>query len=262
MKLGEQLFLAGKSYGQAIRLIDKYKLWSLLILPAILSLIIAIIVGGLAWMTSRDVLAFIINKYSFNSFDVKMGRVLEFTISIIIRLVILFFYLKIFRYLILIFLSPVFVNISNVLQSAVHRDNQKADIWSYCYCSFRGVKMAIRNFIYEILLTFALIFISLVIFWILPLIPILFLIIESYFIGMTLMDYKFKQNDIGQKEGINITRKHSGLAITNGLVFNLIILVPIIGVIVGPVWAFVASWEATDHIKYLDVNGNTINKSV
>lgn len=262
MKLGEQLFLAGKSYGQAIRLVDKYKLWSLLILPAILSLIIAVIVGGLAWMTSRDVLTFIVNKYSFNSFDEKMGRVLEFAVSIIVRLVMLFFYLKIFRYLILIFLSPVFVNISNVLQSAVYSDKHKVDIWSYCYCSFRGIKMAIRNFIYEIFLTFILIIVSLIIFWILPLIPILILIIESYFFGMTLMDYKFEQNDIGQKEGINIARKHSGLAIANGLVFNLIILVPIIGVIVGPVWAFLASWEATDHVKYLDANVNKINKPI
>jgi len=262
VKLGEQLFLAGKSYGQAIRLIDKYKLWSLLILPAILSLIIAIIVGGLAWMTSRDVLTFIINKYSFNDFDEKMGSVLKFTVSIIVRLVMLFFYLKIYRYLILIILSPVFVNISNALQSAIYGDNQKADIWSYCYCSFRGIKIAIRNFIYEILLTFVLVFISLIIFWILPLIPILILFIESYFFGMTLMDYKFNQNDIGQKDGISITRNHSGLAITNGLVFNLIILVPIIGVIVGPVWAFIASWEACDHIKFLAANVNKINKPI
>ena len=248
MKLGEQLFLAGKSYGTAIRWIDKYKLWTLLILPAILSLIIAVIVGAMAWLTSKDVLAFIISKYSFSSFDEKTRSVLEFTLSILVQLVMLFFYLKLFRYLILILLSPVFVNISNVLQAAVHHDKHKIDIWSYCYCSFRGIKIAVRNFIYELLLTAALFFISLLIFWILPLIPILILVIESYFFGMTLMDYKFNQNDIGQREGISITRQHSGMAITNGLVFNLVILIPIIGVIVGPVWAFIASWEATDHI--------------
>ena len=250
MKLGEQLSLAYKSYGKAFRTLDKNRLWSILVLPSILSLLIAIGVGALAWTTSDDILSYVNRKFLTREFDTAVGNLFHIVTTLAIRGITLFMYLKLFRYLILIFLSPVFVNISNIFHRIASGEDHKMNIWSYCFCSFRGIKFALRNFVLEILVTMLLTLLAIIIFWIFPLIPILIFIAESYFFSMVLLDYGFEMGGLSMKDSIRKSRNLPGIPITNGLIFNLIILIPIIGVIAGPVIAFIAAQESV----------NTLNK--
>jgi CysZ protein len=250
VKLGEQLFLAYKSYGQAFRTLDKKRLWSILVLPSVLSLLIAIGVGILAWTTSDDILLYVNGKFQVRGFDSTVGNIFHIVTTLAIRGLTLFMYLKLYRYLILILLSPVFVNISNVFHRLFSGEDHKMNIWSYCFCSFRGIKFAMRNFGLEILATFLLTLLAIIVFWIFPLIPILIFIAESYFFSMVLMDYGFEMRGLSMKESIIKTRSMPGIPVANGLIFNLILLIPIIGVIVGPVLAFIAAQESV----------NTLNK--
>lgn len=248
MILGEQLFLAYNSYGQAFRTLDKHRLWSILILPSILSLIIAVVIGILAWTTSDDILLYFTRKYPVNDLDTNIGNLLKIITSFGIRGLTFFLYLKLYRYLILIFLSPVFANISNVLYVSVEHHEHKMNIWSYCFCSFRGIKIALRNFFLEILVTLLLLLLAIIIFWIFPLIPILILLAESYFFGAVLMDYRFEKDEYSIREGIKKCRKLPGIPIGIGLLFNLILLIPLIGVMFGPVLAIIAAHESVNHI--------------
>jgi len=256
VKLGEQLFLAFKSYGLAFRTLDKYRLWTILILPSFLSLFIAILIGILAWTTSDDILSYVIRRFPINDYDSQVGNFFEIIASIGIRGLTFFFYLKLFRYLILILLSPVFVNVSNVLYGSIQAKNQKMNIWSYCFCSFRGIKFAIRNFVLELLVTIILLIISLIIFWIFPLVPILILIVESYYFSIVLMDYRFEKDGLSMKEVIKNGRKMPGIPIGIGLIFNLILLIPLIGVVFGPVLALIASQESVNILNKSDYNAN------
>jgi len=124
------------------------------------------------------------------------------------------------------------------------------NIWSYCFCSFRGIKFALRNFGLEILVTLLLTLIAAIIFWIFPLIPILIFIAESYFFATVLMDYAFEMGGLSMKDSLKKSRSIPGIPIGIGLIFNFILLVPILGVIVGPVLAFIAAQESV----------NTLNK--
>ncbi len=250
MKLGEQLFLAYKSYGQAFRTLDNKRLWSILILPSILSLLIAAGVGVLAWTTSDDILLYVNGKFLVKEFDSAMGNIFRIITTLAIRGLTFFLYLKLYRYLILILLSPVFVNISNVFHRLVSDEEQKMNIWSYCFCSFRGIKFALRNFGLEILVTLLLTLIAAIIFWIFPLIPILIFIAESYFFATVLMDYAFEMGGLSMKDSLKKSRSIPGIPIGIGLIFNFILLVPVLGVIVGPVLAFIAAQESV----------NTLNK--
>ena len=249
MKLGEQLFVAFKSYGQAFRTLDNYRLWSILILPSLLSLIIAIAIGVFAWTTSDDILLFFTRRYPFKDFDSFTGNLFELLTTIAIRGLTFFLYLKLFRYFTLIILSPVFVNISNVLNRSVNGEKHKMNVWSYCFCSFRGIEFAIRNFVLEMLVTLALLLISILILWILPLIPILILIVESYFFAMVLMDYRFEMDGTGIKDSIRKCRDLPGIPVGIGFIFNLILLIPLLGVVFGPVLAFLASQESVNSVK-------------
>lgn len=249
MKLGEQLFLAFRSYGQVFRTLDKYRLWSVLILPSILSLIIAIVIGFLAWVSSDDILNYFSNKYRFIDYNTSAGNIFEIVATIAIRGLTFFLYLKMFRYLILILLSPVFVNISNVLYNKVVGEEHKMNIWSYCFCSFRSIELSLRNFVLDVLLTLLLLILSIIILWIVPLIPILILIVESYFFAVVLMDYRYEMEGISKKESIRKCRELPGIPIGIGLVFNLILLIPLLGVMFGPVLALIASEESISQLK-------------
>lgn len=254
MKLGEQLFLAFQSYGQAFRTLDKYRLWSILILPSILSLIIAIIIGIFAWTTSDDILAYISIRFPINNYDSQLGKLFEVLTYIGIRGLTFFIYLKLYRYFILICLSPVFVNISNVLYKNVKGEDHKMNIWSYCFCSFRAIKFAIRNIILEILVTLVILIISIIIFWIFPLAPFLILIVESYFFAIVLLDYRFEKDGLSVQAGIKKSRSLPGIPIGIGLIFNLILLIPLIGVIFGPVLALLAAQESAGQLGKLNSN--------
>ena len=250
MKLGEQLFLAYKSYGQAFGTLDNKHLWSILILPSILSLLIAVGVGVLAWTTSDDILLYVNGKFLIREFDSTVGNIFRIITTLAVRGLTFFLYLKLYRYLILILLSPVFVNISNVFHRLASGEEQKMNIWSYCFCSFRGIKFALRNFSLEILVTLLLTLLAAIIFWIFPLIPILIFIAESYFFTTVLMDYAFEMNGLSMKDSLTKSRSIPGIPIGIGLIFNFILLIPILGVIVGPVLAFIAAQESV----------NTLNK--
>lgn len=249
MKFGDQLFLAYKSFGQAFRTLDKQRLWSILILPSILSLLIAIGVGVLAWTTSDDILLFVNSKYLIREYDSTVGNIFRIVTSVIIRGLTFFLYLKLYRYLILVFLSPVFVNISNVLHRYLVGEEHKMNVWSYCFCSFRGIKFALRNFGLEILITLLLTLFGIIIFWIFPLIPILIFIAESYFFSTALMDYAFEMGGLSMKESIIKIRSMPGIPIGIGLIFNFILLVPVIGVMIGPVLALIAAQESVISLK-------------
>ncbi len=249
MKLGEQLFLAYKSYGQAFRTLDNKRLWSILILPSILSLLIAVGVGVLAWTTSDDILLYVNGKFLVREFDSAVGNLFHIIATLAIRGLTFFLYLKLYRYLILIVLSPVFVNISNIFHRLVSGEDHKMNIWAYCFCSFRGIKFAVRNFVLEILITILLTLLAILIFWIFPLIPILIFIAESYFFSMVLMDYAFEMRGLTMKDSIKKSQNMPGIPITNGLIFNFILLIPVIGVIVGPVIAFIAAQESVNALK-------------
>jgi len=259
VKLGEQLLLAYNSYGQAFRILDKYRLWSILILPSILSLLIAIIIAILAWTTSDDIIFYFTSKYPASDLNSDLGNLFKIVTSIAIRGLTFFIYLKLFRYLILILLSPVFTNISKILYVEVEHHEHKLNIWSYCFCSLRGIKIALRNFVLEIFATILLTILSILVFWLFPLIPILILIAESYFFGCVLMDYRFEKDEHTIREGIIKCRNLPGIPIGIGLIFNLILLIPLIGVMFGPVLAMIAAQESVNHINRSKSDANSIN---
>lgn len=256
MNFGDQLILAFRSYGQVFRTLDSYRLWSILILPSILSLVIAILIGFLAWITSDDILYYLTGKYPSVNLGELKSNVFELITSIAVRGITLFLYLKIYRYLILIILSPVFVNISKVLQKKVRGEDQRMNIWSYCFCSIRGIQFALRNFVLDLLITLALLIVSIIIIWIFPLIPLIIMIAESYLFAMVLIDYRLEMDGKNMRNTITFCRTYPVMVIGIGLIFNLILLVPLLGVIFGPVLAMLAAQEGVNIIQESDSHGH------
>ena len=94
---------------------------------------------------------------------------------------------------------------------------------------WRGIKVNGRNLFMELLLTIPLLLLKFI-----PVInifsTILLFLVQAYYAGFGNMDYTLERH-FKYKESTSFVRKHRGLAIGNGMVFILFLLIPVIGVI-------------------------------
>ena len=94
---------------------------------------------------------------------------------------------------------------------------------------WRGIRINLRNLTKEILLTIPILLIGFI-----PVIGIfstvLLFLIQSYYAGFGNMDYTLERH-FNYKDSIIFVSKHKGLAVGNGIVFMLLLLIPLIGFI-------------------------------
>ena len=107
----------------------------------------------------------------------------------------------------------------------------------------RGIRLNLRNLIVEILWV-----IPFFIFSFIPLIGFIFLLliffVQAYYAGFGNMDYTLERY-FSYKESVAFVRKHRGIAIGNGIVFMLILFIPVVGIIIVLPLSVVASTVTT-----------------
>jgi len=109
---------------------------------------------------------------------------------------------------------------------------------------FRGILLAFRNFFIEILLTVLLFFLSFVPFLGFATAPILFLI-SAYFYGFSFLDYTAERRKMKVKESVDFVKQNKGIAIGNGGIFALFLLIPFIGVSIATFISIISTVAAS-----------------
>ena len=262
MKLFEQIFLSFKFYGETFRFIDRHDLYRLLIIPAILSFGVAVFVAWLAWKTSEDVIVSLLSVFNLRQFSGFVGDIIDFIFRMVIRGLTLFFYLKIFRYLLLFVLSPSLYWISGKIQSIALQEKHEFQFKRYFKHILRSMEIAVLNFIRDIFLTAIIVVIALIITWLVPLAPFAIFFVESYFFGYAMIDYRNLFFNMSIKESQVVIHRNFGLALGNGICFNLILLIPVIGIMLGPSLALIAAGISIDEAENKPGNDATISKSI
>jgi CysZ protein len=169
-------------------------------------------------------------------------------IGLVIRLMFAFLYFSLFKYFFLIIGSPVFAYLSEKTQSILEGKEFPFGVLQLMKDAWRGIKLAIRNTIWQTVYVISLLLLSFVpVFgWISPLIAIL---VESYYYGFSMLDYSCERNKLSPAQSISFISRHKGLAIGNGIVFFLMHAVVIIGWILAPAYAVVAATISLHKIK-------------
>lgn len=168
--------------------------------------------------------------------------------SVILWLILMLLYFSLFKYIWLIIGSPVFSFLSEKTASIIEGKNIAFNFRQYLIDVVRGVRMAVRNTLWQTVYVLSIMFLSLLPFvgWATPLLAI---IIECYYYGFSMLDYSCERNKMSAGKSIDFIGHHKGLAIGNGIVFYLMHFVVGIGWVFAPAYAVIAATISMHQIK-------------
>lgn len=238
----KNIITAIKAYAGAFELISKLKLWRYFVIPILISIVTAISIGLSAYGFSDDIGQFISRIWVWEWGKETFTTISEIFGGLIIIVLGLVLYKHIIMALSAPFMSPVSEKIEIHLLGEESKLSDQHRNTSFHQQLWRGIRINVRNLLMELWLTIIILIISLipVIGWFTSL--ILFFI-QAYYAGFGNMDYTLERH-FKYKESVSFVRKHRGIAIGNGIVFMLFLLIPVIGVIlVLPLSVTAASTE-------------------
>jgi len=234
-----------KAYFGTLGLISKLRLWKYFIIPILISILTGLSILALAYFLS-DNIGNIISKIwlwewgaqTFKTISGVVGALLILALGVV-------FYKHIVMALSAPFMSPVSEKIEIHLLGADAHTNRNT---TFMQQLFRGLRLNLRNLFRELILIIPLVLLSFI-----PVIGIMFTIliflVQAYYVGFGNMDYTMERH-LNYKESIQFVKQHRGTAIGNGLVFMLILFIPIIGFILTIPIAVVAA--STETVRILN----------
>ncbi len=233
------------AYSGTFALISKLKLWKFFFIPIIISVITATIIGITAYGLSDNIGQFIAKiwiwdwgKDTFTSFTTFIGFIIVFAIGLI-------FYKHIIMALSAPFMSPVSEKIETHL-TGIEKHNHRNTTFNQQLV--RGIKISSRNLIRELIITIPILLLKFI-----PVVNIfstvLLVLVQGYYAGFGNMDYTLERH-FNYKDSVDFIRKNRGIAIGNGIVFILFLIIPVIGVIiVFPLSVTAASLKTVELLK-------------
>lgn len=241
----KNIFSGIKAYFGAFSLISKLKLWKYFAVPMLISVVTATIIFGSAYGLSDNIGAFISKiwiwdwgKDTFTSISNFIGGLFIVVIGLIL-----------FKHIIMALSAPFMSPVSEKIEAHLtglpahsHRDT------TFMEQLIRGIKINGRNLFMELLLTIPLLILKFI-----PVVNIfsaaLLFLLQAYYAGFGNMDYTLERH-FQYKQSTQFVRKNRGLAIGNGIVFILFLLIPIIGVIlVLPLSVTAATVKTVDALQ-------------
>ncbi|CAM3352957.1 EI24 domain-containing protein [Aequorivita lipolytica] len=227
-----------QAYAGTFSLINKLGLWKYFAVPMAISFFTALAIGFSAWGLSDNLGAFI-SKIWFWEWGSETFRTISEFIG---ALIIIAFGLIIYRHIVMALSAPFMSPVSEKIEKYLFGENHSHRKTSNAEQLWRGVRINVRNLLMELMLTIPIILIGFI-----PVIGIvssvLLFLVQSYYAGFGNMDYTLERH-YKYSESIQFVRRNRGLAIGNGIVFMLMLLIPVVGIIlVLPLSVTAASTE-------------------
>ncbi len=232
-----------KAYPRAVRFITKNKLWRYFLIPALIGLLMFALVFGTVYEFVPDIVYFLSDYIGYDDWNFWGSAFLEKMFNFLLGLVmvsavVLVFFVS-FKFVIQIVLSPFLAWISEKTENIITGNEYPFDWGQFLHDSWRGVKMTVRNLIREVPLSLLILAFGLI-----PVVgvvaPILLFVVSAYFVGFGMIDFYHERRQLSIPQSVQIMRKHRTLAVAVGAGFNLILMIPIVGVLIGPMLSAVA----------------------
>ena len=221
----QNIFKGIKAYAGALGLISTLGLWKYFAIPVLISFVTAALIGLSAWGWSDNVANTIDLLWVWEWGADWFHGVAEILGGVLIIVLGLIVYKHIVMALSAPFMSPVSTAIEHHFlgEKHIHRDTSNtSQLW-------RGIRVNVRNLTMEIFITIPLLVLSLV-----PVLNIittlLIFLVQAYYAGFGNMDYTLERH-YGYKESVQFVKRHKGVAIGNGILFTIMLFIPVIGLL-------------------------------
>ncbi len=174
-----------------------------------------------------------------NLFNLDLIPWLDTGLEWVVRGILWVVCILLFKYLILILASPFLSIVSNKVESTISGERvQASNQQGFVGSIGRAMSVSGGNLFNEILLTIPLLVFSLIPGVAIVTTPLIFLI-QAYYVGYGNLD-TYLENKFTTKESKSFVKRNKGLAIANGSVFLGLLLVPVLGVFLAPIWSIIA----------------------
>ncbi len=222
----KNIILGIKEYSGAFALISQLKLWRYFVIPIIISVATAIFIGIEVYALSDNIGSYIAQIWVWDWGKEGFSAISNFVGGIIVLVIGLILYKHIVMALSAPFMSPVSEKIEKHFYGDVSHKHRKTTNTEQL---IRGLRISIRNLLRELIISIPILLLKFI-----PLVNIfstmLLFVVQGYFAGFGNMDYTLERH-LNYKESIAFVKRNRGLAIGNGIVFMLFLLIPIIGII-------------------------------
>lgn len=234
-----------KAYTGTFGLISKLKLWKYFFIPILISVLTAAAIGFTAYGLSDNVGRFIAKVWIWNWGKETFLSISNVVGAIVVLAIGLILYKHIIMALSAPFMSPVSEKIEAHLTGVRNVDYRttsfKEQLW-------RGIRLNVRNLGRELLFTIPLLILKFI-----PVVnifsAILLFLMQAYYAGFGNIDYTLERH-FKYDESVTFVKKNRGVAIGNGIVFMLFLLIPVVGIIlVLPMSVTAASVKTIDLLK-------------
>lgn len=234
------------AYLSAFKIIREYSLWKYVILSGLISAVFGFAIFFSIWQSADYVGDWLGSFYSWDFGKSIFDRVVDYFAGGVMIVLALILY----KYVIMVVVSPFMSLMSEAIENKTNESYtaQAFSLSKFISDLLRGLRIALGNLIKELGLTLGIFLVGLF-----PLFtvatPILLFLVQSYYAGFGNMDY-YLERHASVRESRRFVRRHKGLAIGNGAVFMLLLLVPVIGLFLAPALGTVAA--TTQSMKRFD----------
>lgn len=243
MSLLNNFGLALQHYKDAITLIQKEKLGGLFLLSCLLYLTITLLSAYLMWLgldKSLDYFLTLPFVTTITQWFQNIPIVLKL-IKIGLYLSLFFVFISVYKYLFLALASPLYAYISERTAEIINQTTYKFNFGQFLHDVIRGIRISLRNFIVQLFLTFLLLLLTFIpiVGWIFGLIIV---VLDCYYYGFSMLDYNCERHKLSIQTSRKLIRSNKGIAIGNGLIMYISLLIPILGIIfIAPLSAIAAT---------------------
>ena len=212
----QEFWLAIQSYWFALKFIRENRLYWYFLIPAGLMLLI--------YYAGSSIMAISIEPDFSN-----MNGIVWYFIQVGINISIAILLMKFAKYLVVIILSPLLSHLSQRCEKIITGNTYPIE-WKQIYSDVkRGIRLAIRNILWEYFFFFLILFVA-YLGWDEPTkSPIFYItfVIGFYYYGFSFIDYDNEREKMNERQSIQYVRMHRGLAMGIGMIYSLLILVPV-----------------------------------
>ncbi len=223
----KQIKLGLKSYGKAFTFIFKNKLGWTFLIPVILNILLFAVAQNFI-IELIDYVKSLIEEWSFIKDSEFLGSAMSIVAGFFIEILFFIAFAYLGGYIVLMVMAPLLSYISEKTEKVLTGNDYGFNFVYLIKDTLRGIIIAIRNMFVEVgflIMAFILGFIP-VIGWIAA---IFLFFISAYYYGFSFIDYNNERQRLTIKESTALVKKYKGIAISNGAVFAVSLLIPFCG---------------------------------